>query len=166
MSMQNSLDKIVNGVALKDSFQNGDIVGGVAAATGLASTITYKHAALAISITAVQSSFASLADKAVNNQGIKVSDVMATQAALGSLLGNAAQYAGDAIGSRNKAAGKALETVGNANSKLASAYAASALALNKTKADLAVWDPHNRTGLPKITDLDASTETLKKQATS
>ncbi|WP_054618657.1 hypothetical protein [Neisseria sp. 83E34] len=128
----------------------------------MASTAHSKTTAIVFSWLAVAGSFTSLADKTANNQGIKVSDVMATQAALGSLLGNAAQYAGDAIGSRNKAAGKALETVGNANSKLASAYAASALALNKTKADLAVWDPHDRTGLPKITDLDASTETLKK----
>ncbi|KPN70559.1 hypothetical protein, partial [Neisseria sp. 83E34] len=107
MGVQNNLDKIINSVALKDSFQNGDIAGGVAAAAAIASTAPNKTFALAASIAAVQSSFASLADKAVNNQGIKVSDVMATQAALGSLLGNAAQYAGDAIGSRNKAAGKA-----------------------------------------------------------
>lgn len=162
MDILKNVDRTVSLSSFEDARQDNDIPAMVSSASGLAATINYKPAALALSIQALGATVTSLAGKVQNNQGVKVSDVMATQAALGTVLGLGAESLGEHIGSRDNKTGKVFGGVGSTVSKAATVYAATALTMSKTNADLAVWNPQNKTGLPKITDLDAGADTLKQ----
>ena len=87
---------------------------------------------------------------------------MSVQAALGSLIGASATYAGEHINSKNKKLGTVLDNLGGASSKLATAYGATAYGISKAKTDLAVWDPSNNTGLPSLWDINESSSSLDK----
>ncbi|MDO4248692.1 MAG: hypothetical protein Q4C79_07000 [Neisseria sp.] len=164
----NYYDLAINGVQLNDAVKNGDDAGMVAATVGVINAAGVpRSVALGLSLGAVKASVTVLADKVVNNKGVTLSDVMAAQAAVGSFMGTAASYAGDGIqatskNAQTKAIGVAAEVVGGAVNKASAGYAAAAFTMSKTKVDLAVWDPQNKTGLPKITDFDGSKETAGK----
>lgn len=149
MDILKNVDRTVSLSSFEDARQSNDIPAMVSSASGLAATMNYKPAALALSIQALGATVTSLAGKVQNNQGVKASDVMATQAALGTVLGLGAESLGEHIGSRDNKTGKVFEGVGSTVSKAATVYAATALTMSKTNADLAVWIRKIKQDCPK-----------------
>ena len=149
-------DRTVAALSFNDARENNDIPGMVSATSTMATTLPNKPFALSMSMVGLTSSITSLGDKISNNTGIKASDIMATQAALGTVIGLTAESLGESIGKRDKKTGELVSGLGNGVSKAATVYAASAYAMNKSKTDFAVWDPANKTGLPKVSEMNSA----------
>ena len=90
-------DRLVSGFSFSDAAASGDIPAMVASSSALAATMNNKVAAIALSAQVFAAASTSLSNKVVNNQGVVLSDVMSVQAALGSLIGASATYAGEHI---------------------------------------------------------------------
>ncbi|MCL9779009.1 calcium-binding protein [Neisseria subflava] len=125
----------------------------VSSATGVAAAFP-GPAGIPLSIAAVQLSFASIADKIINNKGVAASDVISALGAVISLIGDGVESVSEAAIATGAGAapGAAGHGIGTTLGVIGSTMSAAAFAMNADKTDIAIWDPQKKTGLPTTSE--------------
>ncbi len=106
------VDRGVNISAFNDARKSDDMPGMVAAVLSFTATSSNKPLAFSAALGGLSSSVTSLSDKLSDNKGVKLSDVMAAQAAVGAVIGLGAELVGEKIGARDKKTGALVSGVG------------------------------------------------------
>ena len=125
----------------------------VSSATGVAAAFP-GPTGIPLSMAAVQLSFASIADKIINNKGVAASDVISALGAVISLIGDGVESASQAAIATGAGAapGAVGHGIGTTLGVIGSTMSAAAFVMNADKTDIAIWDPQKKTGLPTTSE--------------